>query len=204
MPIKLLCYLIFLLPSFALHAAEPASPLAKLEVGSPAPHFEGLSDLNKKWNSKDQAGKKTYVVYFYPADMTPGCTKQACSYRDASQDLKSLDVEVIGVSGDSVENHQHFKQQHNLNFMLLADPEGKIAKAFGVPAGKGGEIQRIINGEELTLARGVTAKRWTFVIDKDWKIAYKNTSVNAAKDSNKVLEVVKKLQNSPAEASTLP
>jgi peroxiredoxin Q/BCP len=125
--------------------------------------------------------------------MTPGCTKQACSYRDALHDLQRKDVEVIGISGDSVENHQHFKSEYKLNFALLADLDGKIAGAFGVQTGKGGSIKRVIAGEELTLERGVTASRWTFVIDKDWRIAHKDTKVKFAKDSETVLKVIEKL-----------
>lgn len=166
----------------------------KLKVGDQAPAFVGVDDKNKKWDSKERAGKKIYVVYFYPADMTPGCTKQACSYRDAIKDLKRDDVEVIGISGDSVENHRHFINEYKLNFTLLADPDGKIAQAFGVRTGKGGSIKRVIAGEELTLERGVTSKRWTFVIDKQWRIAHKDTKVNPAKDSETVLKLIEKLK----------
>ena len=108
-------------------------------------------------------------------------------------DLKRKDVEVIGISGDEVENHRHFKKEYKLNFTLLADAEGKIAQAFGVKTSKGGSIERKIAGEELTLTRGVTASRWTFVIDKDWRIVHKDTKVNAAKDSETVLKVIEKL-----------
>jgi len=165
----------------------------ELEVGDKAPTFVGVDDQNQKWDSKEKAGKKIYVVYFFPADMTPGCTQQACSYRDALADSKREDVEVIGVSGDAVENHQHFKNAYKLNFALLADVDGKIAAAFGVTTGKGGSIKRRIAGEEFTLVRGVTANRWTFVIDKDWRIVHKNTQVKAAKDSAAVWKVLERL-----------
>ncbi|HCK41726.1 MAG TPA: peroxiredoxin [Planctomycetaceae bacterium] len=165
----------------------------ELKVGDKAPVFEGFNDQNKKWISKKYASKKIYVVYFYPADMTPDCTKQACGYRDALAEMDRKDVEVIGISGDTVENHQHFKREYKLNFTLLSDTDGKIAEAFGVPTDKGGEIERKISGEMIKLKRGRTAKRWTFVIDKQWKIVYKDTAVKAAKDSTKVLEVIKRL-----------
>ncbi len=176
--------------SFAQAKEKPV----ELQVGDMAPQFAGLSDQNEEWNSKDHQGKKIYVVYFYPADMTPGCTIQACSYRDAVAGLERDDVEVIGISGDAVENHQHFKNEYQLNFTLLADPDGKIAKAFGVKTGSGGSIERKIQGKKITLERGVTAKRWTFVIDKNWKIAHKDTKVNALKDSETVLKVVEGLK----------
>lgn len=166
----------------------------QLKVGDKAPTFVGRTDKNKKWESAKHAGKKIYVVYFYPADMTPGCTKQACNYRDALADLRRKDVEVIGVSGDSVDNHQHFKREHKLNFTLLADPDGKIAKAFGVHTGKGAAIKRWIGDKEIVLQRGVTASRWTFVIDKQWRIAHKDTKVRAAQDTAKVLKVIEKLR----------
>lgn len=165
----------------------------ELQVGDQAPTFVGIDDENKKWDSKDKAGKKIYVVYFYPADMTGGCTKQACAYRDALKELKRDDVEIVGVSGDSVENHKHFKNEYELNFTLLADTDGKIADAFGVRTGQGGSIERMIGNTKVTLERGVTASRWTFVIDKDWQIAHKDTKVNPAQDSAKVLKVIEKL-----------
>ncbi|WP_148073436.1 redoxin domain-containing protein [Bythopirellula goksoeyrii] len=101
---------------------------------------------------------------------------------------------VLGVSGDSAENHRHFKEAHNLNFTLLADPDGSIAKSFGVKTGDGGSFTTNIGGKEITLDRGVTANRWTFVIDRDGKIVYKNTSVNPTADSEEVMAVVEKLE----------
>lgn len=166
----------------------------ELKVGDEAPHFSGMDDQNKKWDSKDKAKKKIYVVYFYPADMTGGCTKQACAYRDAVKDLKREDVEIVGVSGDSVENHQHFKNEYDLNFTLLADTDGKIADAFGVSHGGGGSFTRELGGKEITFERGVTSQRWTYVIDKNWKIVHKDTQVNAGQDSEKVLAVIEKIE----------
>ncbi len=182
--------LAFLLTASIANAAESV----ELQVGDPAPHFVGMDDENREWDSKKRAGKKIYVVYFYPADMTPGCTIQACSYRDALANLKRDDVEVIGISGDAVENHQHFKNEYKLNFTLLADPDGKIAKAFGVKTGDGGSIQRQIGDKTITLERGVTAKRWTFVIDRQWQIAHKDTRVNVLKDSETVLKLIEKME----------
>jgi peroxiredoxin Q/BCP len=138
-------------------------------------------------------GKKIMVVYFYPADMTPGCTAQACGFRDDMKKLQDKGIEIVGVSGDSVRNHQLFKKAHELNFTLLADESGEVAKAFGVPVGPGAEIKRNIDGKEETLKRGVTARRWTFVIDKQGKIASKDTEVKAAEDSKKILGLVEKL-----------
>ena len=190
---KMFALALFALTLIAPQALAKPEKRADLKVGDKAPAFVGVDDQNKKWDSKEKAGKKIYVVYFYPADMTPGCTKQACSYRDAFADLNRKDVEVIGVSGDAVENHRHFKKEYGLNFTLLADTEGKIAKAFGVETGKGGSITRRIAGKEIELTRGVTTKRWTFVIDRDWRILHKDTQVNAAKDSAAVLKILQAL-----------
>jgi peroxiredoxin Q/BCP len=174
-------------------AAEDAKPVV-LKPGDKAPKFEGRTDEDKPWKSADHVGKKILVVYFYPADMTPGCTKQACSYRDALEDLDRDEVEVIGVSGDSVENHQVFKREHQLNFTLLADEDGKIAKAFGVKTGPGGSWDTKKGDEPITLNRKLSASRWTFVIDRDGKIVHKDEKVDATKDATKVLKVIDKLQ----------
>jgi peroxiredoxin Q/BCP len=104
--------------------------------------------------------------------------------------LKESGVEVVGVSGDSVESQQIFKEVHDLNFTLLADEDGSVAKKFGVPLRAGGTIKREVEGKEVALTRGVTPARWTFVIDRSGKIAMKNTKVNAAEDSKAVLKVV--------------
>src|SRR5437016_4764214 len=91
-----------------------------LKVGDPAPTFTATDDQGKEWKSTEHVGKKVLVVYFYPADMTGGCTKQACGFRDDMKALSERGVEVVGISGDSAENHQFFKKYHNLNFTLLA------------------------------------------------------------------------------------
>ncbi len=170
-----------------------------LEVGAQAPVFEAENDQGKKWKSSDSVGKKYVVVYFYPADFTTGCTKQAELWRDNMNVLVDKGVEVIGVSGDSVKNHKLFKETWKLNFTLLADEDAGIAKKFGVPSRRGGRVRprgsdrkplTDDDGNPLTLERKATFARWTFVIGKDGKIAYKNTKVNPAKDSQQVLEFI--------------
>ena len=166
-----------------------------LKVGDAAPVFQAMDDQGKTWKSSDVVGKKLIVVYFYPADMTGGCTKQACGFRDDMKKLEEKDVVVVGVSGDSVRNHQLFKKAENLNFTLLADEEGKVANAFGVPFTKGEKsVKAVVDGKEETLTRGGTAQRWTFLVDRDGKIALKNTQVKAAEDSKAILEKVEELQ----------
>lgn len=164
-------------------------------VGAAAPQFEVLDDRGEAWKSADHYGKKIVVVYFYPADMTGGCTAQACAFRDDLGKLTDKGVIVVGVSGDSVENHQLFKRAHQLNFPLLADVDGKVADAFGVPKTVGEKtVKAEIEGKSYDLVRNVTTKRYTFVIDRDGKIAYKDDAVNAREDSQKVQAVIAKLQ----------
>jgi peroxiredoxin Q/BCP len=166
--------------SFAQDAAEEKEKPAVLKVGDEAPEFEAVDDAGDEWKSEDHVGEKILVVYFYPKDMTSGCTKQACNYRDAQPELEEQGVEVVGVSRDTVESHKEFKEAEKLNFTLLADPDGKLAKAFGVKPIKAGPLE--------------LSSRWTFVIDLEGHIAYKDDEVDAAKDTANVLKVVKELK----------
>jgi thioredoxin-dependent peroxiredoxin len=165
----------------------------ELRVGDSAPHFEGVADDGQLWRSRDQVGERFLVVYFYPAAMTDGCTKQACSFRDNRSRLQELGAEVIGVSGDRPENLRAFKGSNRLNFPLLADTEGTIARAFGVPVRDGGTIRRTVDGEELDLTRDVTTARWTFIIDKQGRIAYKDTQVDPEGDGDAVIAALRRL-----------
>jgi thioredoxin-dependent peroxiredoxin len=167
-----------------------------VDVGDKAPTFKGVDDQGNPWNSADHVGKGVLVVYFFPADLTGGCTKQACGFRDDMQALTGKGVEVVGVSGDSVANHQLFKKVKNLNFTLLADEQGEIAKAFGVPTKAGGVFKfKTEDGKTHVLKRGVTDARWTFVIDKQGKIALKETHVtNPAGDAKAVAAAVNSLK----------
>ncbi len=179
-----------------LLAFGQAVTAADLSVGDAAPKFSAQDDTGETWESAAYVGKgKMLVVYFYPADMTGGCTKQACGFRDDMKKLQEAGVTVVGVSGDTVQNHQWFKKAEDLNFTLLADPDGKVAKAFGVPFDdKDQQIVRTVDGKDVVLARGGTAKRWTFLIGPDGKIALKNTKVQAAGDSQAILKKVQELQ----------
>jgi peroxiredoxin Q/BCP len=174
-------------------SADEKTKGGEVKLGDPAPVFESMDDHGNAWKSTDHVGKKILVVYFYPADLTGGCTAQACAYRDDMNKLADKGVEVVGVSGDSVKNHQIFKKVKELNFTLLADEDGSVAKKFGVPLGKGGEFPtKDADGNPVVLKRGVTAQRWTFVIGKDGKVIYKNPKVAAAQDSKQILEVIEK------------
>jgi len=165
-----------------------------LKVGDKAPSFEATDDQGKAWKSSDHVGKKIVVLYFYPADFTGGCTKQACGFRDDFKALADKGIEVIGVSGDSAKTHELFKKEHKLPFTLLADEKGELGKKFGVPVKAGGKANVKVDGEPKTFERGATIMHWTFVIGKDGNIVYKNDKVNAAKDSKLILDLVGKLK----------
>jgi len=162
---------------------------ADLKKGDTLPPFKTLDDNGKEWSSEQQKG--WLVVYFYPAAMTGGCTKQACSYRDGIKELNKKGITVVGVSGDEVKNLAAFKEAHNLNFPLLSDFEGEVAKIFGVPTKKGGKIKKDINGKSMELIRGLTTARWTYVINPDKKVAKVFNKVNPQSDFLEVLKVVK-------------
>jgi thioredoxin-dependent peroxiredoxin len=184
-----------ILVTAALPALAEQGESKPLSVGDPAPSFEAKDDQGKLWKSEDHIGKQILVVYFYPADMTGGCTAQACAFRDDMGVLADKDVKVVGVSGDSVESHRLFKQAHDLNFTLLADVDGEVADAFGVPKVVGAKtVTAVIGGQTHELARNVTTKRWTFIVDRDGKIAYKDENVDARKDSKKVQEALRELR----------
>jgi len=166
-----------------------------LNVGDTAPVFAATDDQGKPWKTADLVGKKFVVVYFYPADFTSGCRMQAQKFRDDMNALNEKGIEIIGISGDSVVTHALFKKAEKLNFTLLADEDGGIAKKFGVPLSPGGEVRaRDAEGNKLVLKREVTAARWTFIIGMDGKIAYKNTKVNPTEDSKRVAAFIEKSQ----------
>ena len=181
MKFQIFAFAIFIFTSFSMTDQQG------LSLGDDAPVFKALADDGSTWDIQNFLGEKYIVVYFYPAAMTGGCTKQACSYRDRRDDLLAAGVEVVGVSGDRVENLRLFKQAENLNFTLLSDEKGDIAEAFGVPVGDGGAIKRTIGGSEFELVRDITTRRWTFIIGKNSKIIYINDSVNAENDTEEVL-----------------
>lgn len=166
---------------------------SELKKGDKAPSFEGTDDQGKTWKSSDYVGKKAIVVYFYPADFTGGCTKQACTYRDDMSKLTDKDILVVGISGDTPKTHEMFKKHHKLNYTLLADEQGEIAKKFGVPTRPGGTVDGIDeDGKKVKVTRGVTIMRWTFVIGKNGKIIYMNSNVKPAEDSKQIMRLVER------------
>ena len=103
-----------------------------IQIGDSLPNFKAFKQDGTTFTSQ-HIQNKPVVIYFYPKDNTPGCTTQACSFRDAYQDFQDLGAEVIGVSGDSVRSHQSFQAKYKLPFVLLSDANRKLRKLFGVP-----------------------------------------------------------------------
>jgi thioredoxin-dependent peroxiredoxin len=132
---------------------------SRIAEGTPAPDFSLPSTSGDTISLSDFKGKQAVVLYFYPKDSTPGCTVEACSFRDNLAAVQSHGAAVLGVSPDSVKSHASFTQKQSLNFPLLADTERELAKAYGVWVEKK-QYGRTFMGIE----------RSTFLIDKDGKI----------------------------------
>ena len=131
----------------------------KLHVGDPAPDFELPSDGGQAVKLSDFRGKRV-VLYFYPKDDTPGCTTQACGFRDAYPQIEEQNAVVLGISPDGVKSHQKFKTKYNLPFMLLADEDHAVAEAYGVWGKKtmaGREYMGIIRSHFVVDANGKLA-----------------------------------------------
>ena len=185
---RLLSVSIFILLIFSSCTSDMTQ---HLNVGDTVPSFQANDQNGNLWRSEDHLSNGYMVVYFYPAAMTGGCTKQACGFRDNKQALEEYNVEVVGISGDPVTNLKVFEKVFGLNFTLLSDVGGAISREFGVPIGDGGSISREVEGDEMTLNRALTISRWTFVLDKDGKVVFVNTDVDAEQDSQNVIDFLK-------------
>ncbi len=149
-----------------------------LKAGQPAPDFQ-LSDQHGKTYTLADFRGKWLALYFYPKDDTPGCTKQACAFRDGLQELADLGAEVIGVSVDDTSSHADFAKKYHLQFPLLADTTGETAARYG----------SLINLGFIKFA-----KRNTFLIDPQGRIARIYLSADAARNSTEVIKDLKQLQ----------
>lgn len=146
------------------------------KVGDKAPDVTGKDQDGKTWKLSDYTGKKAVLLYFYPKDNTPGCTKQACGLRDQMGDLKGQGVEVVGVSMDDAESHKKFIADHKLNFTLLTDTDGKITDTYGVK----------MDGRNMS-------RRASFLIDKSGTIAHVTDDRNADTHLKEMKEATGKL-----------
>src|SRR5688572_28684803 len=123
----------------SLGATANGADESVLKVGDSAPEITCLDDQGQLWSSRGHLGKKVLVVYFYPSDFAFCCTRQAVRYSDCQGELASQGAEIVGISGDAVKAHRLFKSAHELNFRLLADEDGTVARRFGVPLRVGGK-----------------------------------------------------------------
>jgi peroxiredoxin Q/BCP len=136
-------------------AASTTAPAADLTLGQPAPDFTTTDQNGKPLHLADLKGHPV-VVYFYPKDETPGCTHEACSFRDAWTDLQKKGVIVIGISTDTADSHKAFAKNHQLPFVLVSDPNGEIAAKYGVPMEK---TEGYIHRQSFVVAPDGTLKK---------------------------------------------
>lgn len=149
--------------------ADPQQPLA---VGATAPDLVGTNADGSKQRLSQVKGEFA-VVYFYPKDDTPGCTKEACAFRDAFDKYKAAGVTIFGVSRDSEDSHRKFRQNHNLPFPLVADESGDVQRAYGVPS-----------------KMGIMAARVSFLIGRDGKVSRVWPDVDPGVHAGEVLAAV--------------
>ncbi len=140
------------------------------QQGQQLPDVEFVTEGGEKLSAGDLEGEKT-VLYFYPKDDTPGCTKEACAFRDRMPDYERADIRVYGVSLDSPESHRRFREKYNLNFPLLTDEDGRAADALGV-----------------LRESGKSANRVTFLLDPDGRIARVYPEVSPETHADEILE----------------
>jgi peroxiredoxin Q/BCP len=151
----------------------------QIKIGSVIPQFTLPDQNGNMFDINSVAGKKNLVIYFYPKDDTPGCTREACSFRDKFEVFNEADALIIGISGQSVESHKKFAEKHNLNFTLLSDAGNKVRKQFGVPS----DLFGLIPG------------RVTFVANKTGKVIYIfNSQTQTEKHVDEALRILKNTQ----------
>jgi peroxiredoxin Q/BCP len=155
--------------------------MAMIEEGKKAPEFALASSEGGEVKLKDLRGQ-TVVLYFYPKDDTPGCTREACAFRDSQAALKRKGVVVLGVSGDSIASHAKFKAKYKLNFPLLSDPDKAVAKKYGAWG------EKVLYGK-----KSVGMIRSTFVIDGEGVVRRVFPRVKVDGHAEQVLEAVAKI-----------
>jgi peroxiredoxin Q/BCP len=149
-----------------------------LKTGDKIPEFTLLDQDGSLFDIKALIGNKKLVIYFYPKDDSPGCTKEACYFRDLFEVFKEADAVIIGISGQSVESHKKFATKHRLSFTLLSDTGNKVRKLFGVP----------------TNAFGLLPGRVTYVVDRNGTVVYIfNSQVQAERHVDEALKILKEL-----------
>ncbi len=155
-----------------------------LNIGDEAPDFEALTDSGNKLRLSEILKGNEVVLYFYPKDETPGCTAEACSFRDSWDDLKDLGATVVGVSSDSTDSHRKFKEHHKLQFTLVSD--------------QGKEIRRLYD-----VKGSILPPRTTFVISRNGKIAHVyNSQMNAKHHVEEAITALKKIRENEKDSTS--
>lgn len=167
--------IVFLLSFFPLSARAD-----ELKIGGSAPLFTLQNQDGSEFSLDARKGAGWTVLYFYPKAETPGCTKEACAFRDSIVNIRKLNAEVYGISTDTVEQQLAFHRNHGLQFDLLADPDGAVATLYGV---------------KMPLI--TMAKRWTFIIDPDLRIAAIQKDVDPTTEPARVVDKLKELEQLP-------
>jgi peroxiredoxin Q/BCP len=177
--VYLFIYLILFTLYYSFNSnAQNSKNMESLKTGMKMPHFVLKDQKNQLFHSDSVVGRKNLVIYFYPKDDSPGCTKQACSFRDQFSVFEDVDAIVIGISAQSVESHKKFAEKHRLTFTLLSDEDNKVRKLFGVP----------------TNLLGILPGRVTYIIDKSGEVIYIfNSQLQAEKHVDEALRILKSL-----------
>jgi peroxiredoxin Q/BCP len=162
----------------------PKIPELKLQVGDPAPDFTAMANGGTEIRLSELRGKSV-ILYFYPRDDTPGCTKEACAFREAFPNFQARDAVVLGVSTDSAQSHDRFVKKFRLPFMLVADPEHEIVRAYGVWG------QKSFFGHKFQ-----GTYRVTFLIGPDGRIQAVWPAVKPARHAREVLAALEQADSS--------
>jgi peroxiredoxin Q/BCP len=150
-----------------------------MRIGDKAPDFELTNQLGSKIRLSDLIMSRNVVLFFYPKDDSPGCTREACAFRDSYEVFKEAGAEVVGISSDSEDSHQHFADKHNLPYTLLSDKGGNVRKLYGVPK---------------TL--GILPGRVTYIIDKQGVVCHIfNSQLNFERHIEEALSILKSTDN---------
>jgi peroxiredoxin Q/BCP len=173
-------YLIIYLLLFTSYSTfSQKNNMNEIKIGSSIPAFTLPDQNGNMFDINSVIGKKNIVIYFYPKDDSPGCTKEACSFRDQFEDFKEADAVIIGISGQSVESHKEFAEKYRLSFTLLSDDGDKLRKQFGVP----------------TNFLGLLPGRVTYIVDKRGKVIFIfNSQTKATEHVEEALRILKELQ----------
>jgi thioredoxin-dependent peroxiredoxin len=179
LPLIVLCTVAIILDFSNKSYNQKNKDMNEIKVGDMIPEFTLLDQNGTLFDIKSVLGNKKLVIYFYPKDDSPGCTKEACYFRDLFEVFNETDAVIIGISGQSVESHKKFAIKYKLSFTLLSDSGNKVRKLFGVP----------------TNAFGLLPGRVTYIADRNGKVVYIfNSQTQAERHVDEALKILKELK----------